>query len=259
MRDTHALPKTVVIHEPSTFFKILTNEAYDWEHSSFDFLCDGEKVIMELREHPDLVRRENLTTNEVVGAFTTAYGRIKLFCDMNEVGFDNVLYHDTDSLFVVENQDNAHLFQHKSRGGILGTELGDMSDELPEGQHITEMVCLAPKTYACRLTDGSVIVKNKGLSLNYAASQKVNFDAMREIALNNGKIEVEFDSLRKTRKKTAYDMRTVSEKKTLQFSDGCGHRASYDKGYLQSSDRGGHVVLPWGHCDIPPSKRRKFE
>ena len=53
------------------------------------------------------------------------------------------------------------------------------------GSHITEYVSNGPKNYAIRTADGKQIVKVKGFTLNYVASNQLNFDVMKDMAISD--------------------------------------------------------------------------
>ena len=58
-----------------------------------------------------------------------------------------------------------------------------MTEELGSS-HITEYVSNGPKN-AIRTADGKQIVKVKGFTLNYAASNQLNFDVMKDMAISD--------------------------------------------------------------------------
>ena len=79
-----------------------------------------------------------------------------------------------------------------------GDFFGDLTDELAEygkGFHITEFVSGGPKNYAYKFGNSiekkyDTVCKVKGLTLHYANSQKVNFDVLKTMALQNLYFEV---------------------------------------------------------------------
>jgi hypothetical protein len=60
-----------------------------------------------------------------------------------------VHYTDTDSLFC-----NEEIFARLKELGLIGNELGQLKDELPNNK-IVELKCFAPKTYTYKLDDGT--------------------------------------------------------------------------------------------------------
>ena len=239
-RDAHLLKQTMLVDEPDKFFRLLMNESYNWDESNYDFFAGGERVLMSLQEDEDLGPGGGHRTNEVLGAFTTAYGRMRLHNLLQQVGPENVCYYDTDSCVYIEDQTNRHLHRRVQEGGFLGDYLGELTSEFDPDVWATEVVCVAPKSYALRLTNGETIVKCKGFTLSHENSLKINFESMKDLVLGQGEVlNVKYDSLRKSRAGTHFSMHTVSETKRLRFN--------YDKGRLYPLEGGGHGVLPWGH------------
>ena len=64
-----------------------------------------------------------------------------------------------------------------------------MQSELKKGEVIVEVVCAGPKNYAYKThtsaTDESnTVCKVRGITLNYSASQLVNFEKIKEMILS---------------------------------------------------------------------------
>ena len=68
----------------------------------------------------------------------------------------------------------------------LGDYLGELTSEIPPDEHITEFVSAGPKTYRYKLFGGKVCWKVKGITLNVANSEKVNFETLRDLVLDHG-------------------------------------------------------------------------
>ena len=66
----------------------------------------------------------------------------------------------------------------------LSEFVGGMTDELG-GSHITEYVSNGPKNDAIRTADGKQIVRVKGFTLNYVASNQLNFYIMKDMAISD--------------------------------------------------------------------------
>ena len=151
-----------------------------------DFHIMNENV-MEI-EFKNSVDFEPLSqkTNPVIAAFCTSWARIKLWYAMNDLG-SRVLYHDTDS--IIFSSDVHDLMPS------LGNYLGDLTDELScgnigckkqncSGHWIVEFISCGPKNYAYKLNTNEVVCKVRGFSLNFSASQIINFDSMKEVLDN---------------------------------------------------------------------------
>ena len=87
-----------------------------------------------------------------------------------------VLYCDTDSVIY------KHIVGEYTPP--LSEFVGGMTDEL-DGSHIIEYVSNCPTKCAFRTADGKQIVKVKGFTLNYVASNQLNFDVMKDIAISD--------------------------------------------------------------------------
>ena len=111
----------------------------------------------------------NDKVNIVIAAFTTAYARLKLY-DLLDQLQEQVLYYDTDSVIYVHEPGKPE--------PALGDYLGDLTDEL-DGDYITEFMAGGPKNYAYETNNDKRVTKIRGITLNYATLQKLNFEVMR--------------------------------------------------------------------------------
>lgn len=241
MRDTHLMMQTKIISNPRDFFQLLDNPAYNWGTSEFEFVgpSGGEKAYFTLYGSEDMTDGSSDRTNPVMASFVTSHARVKLYRLLNSVGHESVLYMDTDSALYVETPENAWLFKPTEEGGLLGDNLGELTDET-DGQEIVEFVCLAPKTYAYRLSGNEEVVKSKGLSLNWRSSQTINLEGYRKklFQSEDTKLEIQFDSLRKARETSNYAVFTQHESKEI--------KALYSKGVIMPD----WSVRPFGHRDV---------
>ena len=124
-------------------------------------------------------------TNVIVAAFCTSYARLHLWKVMRDIGA-RVLYHDTDSVI--------YSYLPSEYRPTHGEYLGELTNELDcrevgckgchDGHWISEFVSCGPKNYAYRLNTGQVVCKVRGFSLNFSASQILNFESMKK-ALQN--------------------------------------------------------------------------
>ena len=70
-----------------------------------------------------------------------------------------------------------------------GDNLGQMKSELKKGEVIVEVVCACPKNYAYKTYNSAtgeskIVCKVRGITLNYSASQLVNFEKIRDMILS---------------------------------------------------------------------------
>jgi len=82
----------------------------------------------------------------------TAHARLELTRAMEKVGFEHVVYCDTDSIFL----ERQFLPRVQS---LLGTEYGQFKVE----KEMSSFQAVAPKAYKGELTNGSRMVRNKGI------------------------------------------------------------------------------------------------
>jgi hypothetical protein len=87
----------------------------------------------------------------------------------------------TDSVIYIQPRDKPQLVE-------TGDNMGDMSSELKPYEMITEFVSAGPKNYAYTILDTRNTVKTvckvRGITLNYNASQLLNFDVIKDMILN---------------------------------------------------------------------------
>ena len=161
------LTKTEMVHEPKRFFDLLYSSEFE--------VCDARMVNDDMIEvqyrNVEEFAQQNGKVNVVIAAFTTAYARLKLY-DLLDLLQERVLYYDTDSVIYV----------HKpgKPDPPLGNYLGDLTDEL-NGDYITSFVSGGPKNYAYRTKKGKTDTKIRGITLDYAATGKLNPDVVRAL------------------------------------------------------------------------------
>jgi len=117
-------------------------------------------------------------TNEVIGAYVTAGARIHLYGFLDTLQ-EKAIYCDTDSVIFIQPGQGCEPTLIKT-----GDNLGHMQSELKNSEVILEVVGAGPKNYAYKTytsaTDESkTVCKVRGITLNYKASQLVNFEKIR--------------------------------------------------------------------------------
>ena len=160
------LTKTKMVTEPKEFFDILSKfEVSDAR------LVNDEMVEVHYKEKDEFAE-QNDKVNIVIAAFTTAYARLKLY-DLLDLLQERVLYYDTDSVIYVH--------EPGKPDPPLGDYLGDLTDELDAGDYITTFISGGPKNYAYITNNGKSETKIRGITLDYAATKKINLDVMRHL------------------------------------------------------------------------------
>jgi hypothetical protein len=144
-----------------------------------------------------------------------------------------VIYCDTDSVvFVVNKKNPKHKHPHNDQELPdkikFGDSLGCWSDEMKGIAYIKEIVVGGAKSYAYTTSDGKIVCKQKRITLDMANSEKINFQTMKDMILNNKSLESEprftfswlnisKDVITKHIKKSIRS--TVSEKRTIDGYD----------------------------------------
>ena len=111
--------------------------------------------VVSKREDEDTLKRR--ATNVFIAAFTTCQARPKLYESLENLQ-ERVFYYDTDSV--------VYKWKPGERNIALGDCLGDITNELDEGDHIVEFISAGAKNYRYATAQGKSCVKVRGFSLN---------------------------------------------------------------------------------------------
>ena len=161
------LTKTKMVREPKEFFDLLYSSQFEVSDAR---MVNDETVEVHYKSVGEFAE-QNDKVNVVIAAFTTAYARLKLY-DLLDLLQERVLYYDTDSVIYVDEPGKPE--------PPLGNYLGDLTDEL-NGDYITSFVSGGPKNYAYRTKNGKTDTKIRGITLDYAATGKLNHDVVRAL------------------------------------------------------------------------------
>ena len=162
------MTKTEQLTEPKKFFNYLQSDEYEVKDAQ---MVNDETIEIKYTEKEGFIE-QNDKVNIFIAAFTTAYARLKLY-DLLDLLQERVLYYDTDSVI--------YLHQPGKPDPPLGDYLGELTDELVPGDHITTFISGGPKNYAYVTNNGEAILKIRGITLNYDASKTINVDVMRHL------------------------------------------------------------------------------
>ena len=124
-----------------------------------------EEVYSNLKEN----QPDNGRVNIFIAAFTTCWARLNLYSYLEQLQ-QQVLYFDTDSV----------IFSWKpSQPDIpLGDFLGEMTNELDDGDYIIDFTSAGPKIYGYKTKNGEVFCKVRGFTLNVRGQQQLNYNIM---------------------------------------------------------------------------------
>ncbi len=140
---------------------------------------------------------------------------------------ERVLYFDTDSVIFISKENHYEL--------ELADYLGKFTNEIIGDNFIEEFVSAGPKNYGCKLNNGQTSCKIKGFSVNFIASESLNFQSMRDLVLNRNFDEtIAVEQNKFIRDKRDWTMRTETMLKQ--------YRQVYDKRILFEN----FETLPFG-------------
>lgn len=165
------MPKTEIISDKTKWNDIVFNDKYT---SQSFFFIDDERVEISYKMTDDNVE-SNFNTNIAIASFTTASARMRLYYGLDKLN-RQVLYHDTDSLVYVYDNDKP---QGEGNEKLpLGDLLGEWTDELDGTKMIGTFISGGPKNYSYETDDGEYHTKIKGFTLNYDACKVLNHNNM---------------------------------------------------------------------------------
>ena len=133
-------------------------------------ICNADLLEVVIKEDSANIL-DNGKRNIFIASFTTCHARLKLYSYLEQLG-EQVLYFDTDSVIYKRQPGQVAI--------PLGDYLGEMTNELDEGDHIVEFVSGGPKNYGYKTARGKVCCKVRGFTLNVRGSQQLNYDVMKE-------------------------------------------------------------------------------
>ena len=199
--------KCTFVNDPNVLLELLCDPKVVLK----DFHILDENTMQVIHCRDDQLVAENENTNIFIGIFTTAYARLKLYDILDQLG-ERLLYCDTDSVIYESDIGEPTL--------PLGDFLGDLTNELDDDDWIVEFTAAAPKCYTFRTYKGHVVTKVRGFTLNYQASQQLNFDSVQSmvtdgisVTTNSNMITRDKHSGRVSNKRCAKTCKMVNNKR----------------------------------------------
>ena len=158
---------TYTVTHPGELYELVSNPLLDINTVRVCTEDRLEVVATPLKQDlPD-----NGKINIFIAAFTTCHARLRLYKHLKTVG-ENALYYDTDSVIYKWAPGQPEI--------PLGDYLGEMTNELEDGDFIVDFSSAGPKNYGYVTQQGKVCCKVRGFSLNNTrGSQQLNYQAMR--------------------------------------------------------------------------------
>ena len=205
--------KYAMISTLKELYGYILNDLYDVH--DIHFYDNKAQLFYSEKQELHLGGKDN---NVVIGAFVTCYGRMHLFQELFKLD-DRVLYYDTDSIIFLS---TPNMYEPE-----LADFLGKFTNEIKGGNFIKEFVSAGPKNYGYLLNNGSSVCKIKGFSVNFIASQKLNFESMKELVINQNDDKINVEQNKFIRDKNEWAIRTETMHKQ--------YRQVYDKRILFSN------------------------
>ena len=137
-------------------------------------ICNDDLLELVIREDGGN-QLSNGRQNIFIAAFTTCFARLKLYQYLDLLK-ERVLYFNTDSVVYSWMPGQPHV--------PLGDYLGDMTNELDEGDHIEEFASAGPKNYGYTTASGKVTCKVRGFTLNVRGSRQLNYQIPKQNVLD---------------------------------------------------------------------------
>lgn len=194
---------------PDKWFRLLNRHIKGELEIHNETLIDENCVYAQFTEK-DSDHSSLLTTNVALAGFVTSQARLRLFKELFLLG-DRVLYCDTDSIIYEYRKDGYNTTE--------GCMLGHWEAELKTP--MIEFSALGPKSYAYKCVDSEEdSVKCKGVTLNFANSQKFNFDTLKGLVHGETK-SISTSKMEFVKDKKKGEIRTVYDvEKILNFDRG---------------------------------------
>ncbi|XP_041919959.1 uncharacterized protein LOC121684091 isoform X2 [Alosa sapidissima] len=216
---------STLISEPKQFIDYVFSPKYDV--SNLMFLNDDVALVQW--KYKDDSSSRNTNENIFIAAFTTAYARLELYDVMDKLQ-ERALYHDTDSVIFVSGP--------KDWVPETGDFLGQLTNELSQGDHIVEYVSGGPKLYGYRTVQNKICMKVKGITLNHTNQQSVSLKSLTDLVENyvdKNPSEIPTTANQITRVKKGFHLKNKVVNKQL--------RVVYNKRVLCENGR----TLPYGY------------
>jgi hypothetical protein len=209
-----------LITDPEEWFSLLHNDLIIIK--SFRIVSEDCIEVYYSQKYP----KELVDISLIHGAFITAYGRLRLYSEMEKLGA-RLFYTDTDCTFFIHS--GSHYFPQ------VGSNLGDLVNELEEGEWIVEWVSLGPKNYSFLTNFNRQVITVKGFRMDQNVKKKINFESMKNLILNYRTEKIEVDQLKFSRNKDQWDVYTNIITKKYGFC--------YTKRVIQKD----YSTLPYGY------------
>ena len=140
--------------------------------------------------------------SEVTAVFTTANARCRLYSMLDWLHPSQLIYCDTDSvIFAYDKNNKNHKYPSNDAHDLpanvkFGDALGEWESEMKGNNYIKEVCVGGAKSYSYieynpDTHEEKIVIKQKGITLDRANSNKFTFEAVKDMVLNKTVIESE--------------------------------------------------------------------
>jgi hypothetical protein len=219
------MAKTTHTNDPCDFFELVGCD--EKIIKNIEFIGD-EMARVDWAYKEEFVEGQR-NVNVIIGAFTTAHARLKLYGLLEKTGH-RTLYFDTDSVIY---------YTDEGEEDLLKSEMGDFLGQLTAetDSPIRVFVSGGPKNYAFTTFDGQTEMKVKGITLNYINKKVINLETLRDMVQGGGPDYVEVTNPNKI-------CRDVKNTQLISKEETKRYKIVYNKRVLQ---RDGISTLPYGY------------
>ena len=134
--------------------------------------------------------------SEVTAVFTTANARLRLYSMLDWLDPSQIIYCDTDSvIFIYDEKKSDHKYpsndtKDKPANLTFGNCLGAWENEMSGNCYINEIVVAGAKSYSYIKYDPDkkkeeIIIKQKGITLDRANTNKFTFESIKDMVLKD--------------------------------------------------------------------------
>lgn len=160
---------------------------------------------------------------------------------METVGYDRLLYVDTDSIMFIQNKYDKPLLD-------TGRYLGELTNEIPDGWEMILFIGLGPKNYAYRIREISTgkvkdVLKIRGITLNYRTKDEITLDHFYDLVTEKTQKKVIF-SPNNIRRKPGFVIVSRPETKTHQVTKSKRRRI------IENVTITDYKTLPYGYRQV---------
>lgn len=215
-------PKTDVFREPQHFL----NHVFSGGVEVIEILPFGENLVWVNWKFKNTEQIDPLPhVSLAVGAFTTAYGRIRLYKEIlkklssPEMENNVALYCDTDSIYYIEKPGFTYNLP-------IGDNIGELTNELVKyGQnaYITDFVAVGPKSYSYIVLNPDTnetfqIAKCKGISATFTNMSILTFQNFKHLVFDPQVRDLTFPNMPKIKRVKTFQVHTGPESKSIHFT-----------------------------------------